>query len=158
MRSKVPLVVVASTLLLFAACSPTATSTPPATPPVETATPPVETATPAGFGTPGATETPSATASPTEVAGGCTDGATGTQTVTIKDFAFDPPDLGVGVGTTVSWANADATGHTATADDGSFDCRPIAGGASMSFTFTTPGTYAYHCAIHPTMRAKVTVT
>ena len=145
MRSKVPLIVVTVTLLLFAACTPSATSTPTSTPP-------------AGTATPGATGTPAETASPTEVARGCTDGATGTQTVTIKDFAFDPPDLTVASGTAVTWTNADATAHTATADDGSFDCRPLAGGASMTFTFSTPGTYDYHCAIHPTMKAKVTVT
>jgi len=144
-RSQVPLFVVTSTLLLFAACSPAATTLPSATPPAETATP-------------GASETPSETASPTEVAGGCTEGATGTQTVTIKVFAFDPSDLSVAVGTTVTWTNEDATGHTATADAGSFDCRPISGGASMSFTFTTPGTYDYHCAIHPTMKGRITVT
>jgi plastocyanin len=28
----------------------------------------------------------------------------------------------------------------------------------MSFTFATPGTYAYHCEIHPTMKATITVT
>ena len=151
MRSKVPLIVVPLALLLFAACTPAATTTP-------TATAPTETATPAGSGTPAATESPSETASPTEVAGGCTEGATGAQTVTIKDFAFDPPELTVASGTTVTWTNADASGHTATGDDGSFDCRPLAGGASMTFTFATPGTYDYHCAIHPTMRAKVTVT
>ena len=148
MRSKVPLVVVASTLLVFAACSPAATTAPSATPPTGLGTP-----------TPGATGTPSETASPTEVAGGCTEGATGAQTVTIKDFAFDPADLTVAAGTTVTWTNADATGHTATADDGSFDCRPLAGGASRSFTFATPGTFDYHCAIHgPTMAGRITVT
>ena len=62
------------------------------------------------------------------------------------------------VGTTVTWTNEDATGHTATADDGSFDCRPLPNGASLSFTFTTPGQYDYHCAIHPTIKGRITVT
>ena len=147
MRSTVPLSVLTSTLLLFAACSPAATTPPPATPPVETATPGAT-----------ASESPSETASPTETAGACAEGATGTQTVTIRDFAFDPAELTVAAGTTVTWTNAGATGHTATADDGSFDCGRIASGASLSFTFSTPGTFDYHCAIHPFMKGRITVT
>ena len=32
-----------------------------------------------------------------------------------------------------------------------------AGGATFSFTFDTPGTYAYHCGIHPSMTGEVIV-
>ena len=156
MRSKAPMVFVTITLLLFAACSPSASSTPTPTAAVATATP--ATATPTEAGTPVATATtPAATA--TTAASGCTDGATGTQTVTIAGFAFAPATLSVPAGTAVTWTNQDATTHTATADDGkAFDCKPIGAGASMTFTFATPGTYAYHCAIHPTMKATITVT
>jgi plastocyanin len=150
-RSKIPPVLVTITLLLFAACSPSASGTATPTTAAPTATTATETATPTEAGT--------AAATATTAAGGCTDGATGTQTVTIAGFAFAPATLSVTAGTTVTWTNQDATTHTATADDGkAFDCRPIAAGASMSFTFATPGTYAYHCAIHPTMKATITVT
>jgi plastocyanin len=149
MRSRLPLIFVTVTLLLFAACSPSASGTATPTAAVATATPAGATATPTEAGTPAATT----------AAGACTDGATGTQTVTIAGFAFAPATLSVPAGTAVTWTNSDATTHTATADDGtSFDCRPIAAGASMTFTFATPGTYAYHCAIHPTMKATITVT
>jgi plastocyanin len=77
--------------------------------------------------------------------------------VDIAGFAFAPRSVTVHVGDTVTWANSDARSHTATADDGSFDTGPITNGASKSVTFSTAGTFAYHCAIHPTMTATVIV-
>jgi plastocyanin len=75
----------------------------------------------------------------------------------IYDFEFEPADLSVSVGTTVTWENEGPTSHTVTADDGSFDSTPIVAGASFSHTFDTAGTFAYHCAIHPEMTGTVTV-
>jgi plastocyanin len=74
--------------------------------------------------------------------------------VQIANFAFSPSTLEVKVGTTVTWTNAD----TVTSDDGSFASNDLNQGASFSFTFTTAGTYAYHCGVHPGMKATVTVT
>lgn len=80
------------------------------------------------------------------------------QTVDISGFAFSPRELTVAVGDTVTWANADAQGHTATADDGAFDTDTIAGNSSKAVTLTTAGTFAYHCRIHPAMTATLVVT
>ncbi|HEX7290611.1 MAG TPA: plastocyanin/azurin family copper-binding protein, partial [Conexibacter sp.] len=55
------------------------------------------------------------------------------------------------------WTNADAASHTATADDGSFDTGTLAQGRSGSHAFTSAGTFAYHCTIHPSMHGTVTV-
>ena len=77
--------------------------------------------------------------------------------VSIKDFSFQPATIDVPLCGTVTWTNDDTTGHTVTADDGSVDSGTIAPGATFSHTFTTVGTFAYHCAIHPTMTATVTV-
>jgi Copper binding proteins, plastocyanin/azurin family len=77
--------------------------------------------------------------------------------VDIAGFAFAPQSVTVRVGDTVTWSNSDARSHTATADDGSFDTRTIANGASRSVTFSTAGTFGYHCKIHPTMTATVVV-
>ena len=44
-----------------------------------------------------------------------------------------------------------------TADDGSFDTGTIEEGKIQSETFKQPGTYAYHCEIHPTMHGTVEV-
>jgi plastocyanin len=39
-----------------------------------------------------------------------------------------------------------------------WDSGDLANGASFSHTFTAPGTYAFHCNIHPSMTGSVTVT
>ena len=77
--------------------------------------------------------------------------------VDIAGFAFSPQSITIAVGDTVTWSNADAQGHTATADDGSFDTGTIAGGTSKSATFSTAGTFTYHCKIHPAMTATIVV-
>jgi plastocyanin len=84
--------------------------------------------------------------------------AQGTEAVTIAGFAFSPAALTIEAGTTVTWTNQDSATHTATADDGSFDTGNIAQGQSVSITFDTPGTFTYHCSIHPNMVASITVT
>jgi amicyanin len=77
-------------------------------------------------------------------------------------FAFSPASLTIKVGTTVTWKNTTAVGHTVTSDDGkSFDSgtsNPIAPQTgTFSFTFTTAGTFKYHCEIHPFMKATIIV-
>ncbi|HET7472644.1 MAG TPA: hypothetical protein VFJ71_05935, partial [Candidatus Limnocylindrales bacterium] len=47
--------------------------------------------------------------------------------------------------------------HTATANDGSFDTGTITSSTAKSVTFSTAGTFAYHCKIHPAMAATVVV-
>jgi plastocyanin len=84
--------------------------------------------------------------------------ATGGNSVAIVDFAFNPTSVTVKAGTTVNWMNNGSTTHTVTADDGSFDSGNLNGGASFSHTFASAGTFSYHCSIHSSMKATVTVT
>ena len=80
--------------------------------------------------------------------------------VSITDgMAFDPDDLTINVGDTVTWTNDDGMGHTATSTSGpvSFDSGNIASGATWSFTFTEAGTYEYKCSYHSSMTASITV-
>jgi len=63
----------------------------------------------------------------------------------------------IGVNNTVTWANNDDATHTVTADDGSFDSGFLNQGQTWSYTFTTPGTYSYHCSIHLWMKGTVIV-
>jgi len=84
--------------------------------------------------------------------------AQGSAAVTIVDFAFQPASLEVPAGTTVTWTNSGAAPHTVTADDGAFDSGTLQPGGTFSFTFDTPGTFAYHCEIHPNMMATIIVT
>ena len=79
-------------------------------------------------------------------------------TIDIAGFAFSPPSVTVKVGDTVTWANSDAQGHTATADNGAWDTGRISGNTSKSVTMTKAGTFSYHCAIHETMTATLVVT
>lgn len=84
-----------------------------------------------------------------------------TNSVMIKDFAFTPPIISVPVGTTVTWTNKDAIRHSVTADDGSpdmFDSGLIDSKATYTHTFSTKGTFHYHCEPHPYMKGVVIVT
>jgi amicyanin len=78
--------------------------------------------------------------------------------VGISGFVFVASDLKVKVGDTVTWTNNDSAPHTVTADDGKTFASPtLSQGGTFSFTFTTPGTFAYHCAVHPSMKGVVVV-
>ena len=78
--------------------------------------------------------------------------------ISIVDFAFQPASIEVPAGSTVTWTNTGAATHTVTADDGAFDSGQLKPGTNFSQTFTTPGTYTYHCEIHPQMTGTVVVT
>jgi len=78
--------------------------------------------------------------------------------VTIQSMAFNPQNLQVKVGQTVTWTNQDQVTHTITSDTGEFDSGNVAPSGTYSFTFAKAGTYHYHCNIHTTMKAQVTVT
>ena len=85
-------------------------------------------------------------------------GATGAA-VSISGYAFHPAALTVTAGTTVTWTNTDQAPHDVTTTSAPV---PIHGsrmekGQSWSYTFSTPGTYAYICSIHPDMKATVIV-
>ncbi len=77
--------------------------------------------------------------------------------VTIADFLFSPGTITIHVGDTIVWSNNGPSSHTATANNGSFDTGVLAKGKSASVTFHTPGTFAYHCTIHPFMHGAVVV-
>ena len=66
-------------------------------------------------------------------------------------------ELEIPKGTTVTWTNTGATAHTVTADDASFDSGNVDVGKTFSTTANTAGTIAYHCTIHPQMKATIVV-
>lgn len=102
--------------------------------------------------TPGPTATPShkPTATPTPRSAG----------ITIKGLAFSPATLSIPRGTIITWTNEDGFPHTSTSDTpGLWDSGPITGnGGTFRFTVNlAPGTYSYHCSIHPFMKGSITV-
>jgi plastocyanin len=95
------------------------------------------------------TRTPTVTVTPTCPAA--------TADNTIESFAFNPLDMTITAGSTVRWTNLDSVGHTATSDTGVWDSGIIPHNGQYSFTFTTPGTYTYHCIPHTYMTGTINV-
>jgi plastocyanin len=87
----------------------------------------------------------------------CTDNPANA-TVKITNFSFQPSSITIVAGTTVVWTNEDSAPHTITSDDGSFESGRMSRGSEFNHTFTQPGTYMYHCAIHPSMIGEIKVS
>ena len=75
-----------------------------------------------------------------------------TLVIDIRSLRYSKRTVEIEPGTTVEWRNRDPLAHTVTSDDGLFDSGDIGAESRWSHTFTTPGTYIYHCAPHPHMR------
>jgi plastocyanin len=75
--------------------------------------------------------------------------------VAIKGFAFNPSSITISPGDTVKWTNMDSATHTVTGSD--FSSGNLKNGDSFEQTFTKPGTYNYHCSIHPSMQGIIIV-
>jgi plastocyanin len=78
--------------------------------------------------------------------------------VSIQEFAYTPDPIQIPVGTTVRWTNNDDDEHTVTSDTGVFDSDELDPGESFEYRFDVPGTYPYHCEIHPSVQGTVIVT
>jgi plastocyanin len=75
---------------------------------------------------------------------------------------YSPQNIVVvlGINSTVTWISHSYTQDTVTSNVGDpdpFNSGPISPGHSWSYTFTSPGTYPYHCLYHPWMAGTVTV-
>jgi plastocyanin len=86
---------------------------------------------------------------------------TGGPGVVLQNISFNPSNVSVKVGDTVTWTNDESVQHDVTADDGSFKSGPSGGmkqGDKFEHSFNKAGAYAYKCTIHPNMTGKVVVT
>jgi plastocyanin len=94
-----------------------------------------------------------------ETAGG---GGGGAQ-VGMQNIQFDPREVTVNAGETVTWTNDEAVAHDVdgSGPGGDFSSGPEGGmkeGDEFAFTFDEPGTYDYVCRVHaPGMAGTVTV-
>lgn len=87
---------------------------------------------------------------------------------------YDPPELIIQVGDTVTWTNDDREGHTVTSGDGSgrfawmsakklgepdglFDSQRFMPEDAWSYTFEKEGSFNYFCIIHPWMEGIIFV-
>jgi plastocyanin len=74
------------------------------------------------------------------------------------EVRFQPPEVHVGVGGTVTWSNDDTMAHQVNADDGSFASSPrceastgtgcVAPGKTWAHAFRQAGRFPYHCQLH----------
>lgn len=71
--------------------------------------------------------------------------------------AYSPNPVRLALGSVVTWFNNDSTTHTSTADGGAWNSGSIAPGQGFSRTFTTAGSFSYHCTIHPGMVGTIEV-
>lgn len=84
--------------------------------------------------------------------------ASGGTEVSMKDIQFQPGELEVKAGDTVTWVNDDSVGHDVTADNfSSGDPGGLQGGDTYEHTFDKAGTFDYVCKVHPGMEGTVTV-
>ena len=76
--------------------------------------------------------------------------------IMIDNFTFEPPQLTVKIGTTVTWKNRDDIPHTVVSA-GKFRSKTLDTDDSFAFTFTTAGDYTYFCSLHPHMKGTIKV-
>lgn len=124
----------------------------------------------AGCGSGSSSDSSSSAAAPPAAAdagaqGGGSGGASAVKSgmvkIIYKDFAIDPANLTVKVGTKVEWINKDSTLHNVTfkpGDPAEFKSKDFNKGGTATFTFDKPGTYKYLCTFHPgSMNGVITV-
>ena len=75
----------------------------------------------------------------------------------MKNSVFNPSNLTVIAGATITWVNDDNMVHTVTADNASFDSGDMPPGSVFNRTFNEPGTISYHCVHHRGMTGTVKI-
>jgi plastocyanin len=83
--------------------------------------------------------------------------AAATQAVNAEFAEFSPSQLDALSGDTVQWTNGSPRVHTVTSDAGLFGTDDLEPGAVFAQRFDAPGSYAYHCTIHPQMTGVIDV-
>jgi plastocyanin len=78
--------------------------------------------------------------------------------VPMQGNLFVPAEKSVVAGTTVTWVNLDGEEHDVITNDLTIVSPLVKPGESWSFTFDTPGTYAYVCDLHTGMEGVINVS
>lgn len=103
------------------------------------------------------------TEQPAGGSGGGGGAATMAVEVGMEGIAFDPEEVTVKTGGTVTWTNNESVPHDVTKEDGpgpDFSSGEAGGmneGDTFEQTFDTAGEITYVCTIHPNMTGTVTV-
>ncbi|HMD78746.1 MAG TPA: cupredoxin domain-containing protein [Nitrososphaerales archaeon] len=85
--------------------------------------------------------------------------ATGTVTITIRDYYFNPRNVTISPGQSVQWLYSPDgnTEHTVTSNQGLFGSNNLPPGQKFTCTFNQAGTYGYHCSNHPAVMKGIVV-
>ena len=81
----------------------------------------------------------------------------------IHEPFYSPSVATLHVGQTIQWYNQSSISHTITHDgcirrgNCAFESGPVYPGNRFTLSHLVPGTYSYHCSIHPFMRGRVVV-
>jgi plastocyanin len=86
-------------------------------------------------------------------------GGVATNSVMLSESSFNPSNISIAAGTTVTWEWNSCTGdgyggystcvsHSIAFDDGSGITSATQSSGTFTRTFSTKGTFKYHCAIH----------
>jgi plastocyanin len=77
--------------------------------------------------------------------------------VAIHGNSYNPATATIQAGEHVHFANHDSVEHSVTPDSGGFTGKDIDGGGEGDITFSSAGTFAYHCKYHPSMHGSIVV-
>ena len=80
------------------------------------------------------------------------------KTVNIRSTGFVPKNVTIAGGDTVRWKNVDTVRHQVVANNGAFASGQLPRNGIYAKRLDTPGTYAYHDALHPALKGTVKVT
>lgn len=98
-----------------------------------------------------ATPTADAPAAPAASAGGKVE-------IVMKGLLFEPKDVTVKAGTTVTWKNNEDIPHNVVAEEGAeFQSDTFGKDGTFDFEANRPGVVKYVCTIHPGMQGTLTV-
>jgi plastocyanin len=80
-----------------------------------------------------------------------------TVTVRIDGMRFDPQNITVKPGTTVTWVHGSQMPHTINGNADGMRSGTLYNGQQFSHTFNAAGSYNYFCGLHPSMKGSVVV-
>jgi len=75
--------------------------------------------------------------------------------ISLQAHAFNPSDVTISVGDTVTWTNNDPGRHAIRI--GNENSYELPAGGSYSYTFNEAGTFYYVCSFHPNERGTIIV-
>jgi plastocyanin len=108
-----------------------------------------------GSGTASTVDRPAAESTPSTSAPASEGGAV---TVGMKGLQFEPRDITVKVGQTVTWKNLEEVGHNVVAEEGAdFESDTFGKDGTYQFKPEKAGSVKYVCTIHPGMQGTITV-